>query len=255
MEEKLKEIVKKIKQKKELAGISDSIVEESIIRHIQKSDLFKLKSSEIKILVKLVRAELRKYSGQFQINFKDRLKMLKENRIEDLLKTHVSTQERFDFYPELKKIISGLNIHSILDLACGLNPLALAELGVKYYASDIKEDELEIIEEYFRARDIDGKVFVYDIRKIKDLPLPKADLGLVLKVLDIIEKKSHKLSEEVIKQVDVKYLLLSFPTKKLSGKPMRHPQRRWVENLLMRLGYNFKVFESKNEIFYLIKKL
>lgn len=140
-----------------------------------------------------------------------------------------------------------------MDLACGLNPLALATSGVKYYASDIKEDELILIKKYFEKNKIKGKTFIYDIRKIKQ-DLPKADLCLLFKVLDIIEKKGHKLAEKILKTVECKTILVSFPTKKLSGRPMRHPERKWLEKLLNRLNYPFKIFRSENEIFYLIKK-
>jgi len=247
----IKELIEKVKQKKELFGLSDRIVRESLQKHLgSKKDLRK---SEAKLIVKLTRAELRLLSGQFQASQKERVTLLKENKIQELLETHSSTKERLEFYPQIKKLIASLKIKSILDLGCGLNPLALANKSITYYAADIKQSELTLIKSYFKSKGIKGKTFFYDLRKIKP-NLPKADLCLLLKVFDVIEKRGHKLAEKIINSIDCKYFLISFPTKTLSGKPMRHPQRGWIEQLLNRLEFQFKSLRSPNEIFYLAKK-
>ena len=62
---------------------------------------------------------------------------------------------------ELKEIIKKLNPKSILDLGCGINPLALAEKGVKYYASDINSEDLNIVREFFK----NYKRIINDFRK------------------------------------------------------------------------------------------
>jgi len=61
-------------------------------------------------------------------------------------------------------------------------------------------------------------------------------------------------AEKIIRKIPSQYLLISFSTKTLSGRPMNHPQRGWIEQLTKRLGYGFEIIKSKNEIFYLIKK-
>jgi len=250
-----RQIINKIRKKKELSGIDKSIISELLDSYIKKRNIFlpNLKKPHIKIIVKDIRAELRKYTGRFQKSTKDRVRLLEENKIGALLKTHISTQERLSFYPKLKEKIRNLKVSSILDLACGINPIALSSPKIKYYASDIKKDELNLIKKYFKKKKITGKTFVYDLRKIKP-GLPKADLCLLFKVLDIIEEKGHKLSEKIIKQVPCRYVMVSFPTKKLSGRPMKHPKRIWMEKLLERLSYKYSIFKSSNEIFYLIKK-
>ena len=90
------------------------------------------------------------------------------------------------------------------------------------------------------------------LRKIKS-NLPKADLCLLLKVLDIMGK-NRKVSEEILKKVPCPKILVSFSTKKLSGKSMTRPRRIWFERTLEHLGFPFKKFEIPNEIFYLIDK-
>ncbi|MEI6849641.1 MAG: hypothetical protein WCK29_01255, partial [archaeon] len=176
--------------------------------------------------------------------------------IEELLETHNSTKERLADYPIIKDLILKLNPKSILDLGCGLNPLALLDTikNMEYYASDINENDLELINKYFRLNNIKGKAFVYDLRTIGSEKLPCADLCIIFKVLDIIEKKGHRLAEKILSSVDSKQFLVSFATRKLSNKPMNRPKRGWFEYLLKRLNYSFEILELGNEVIYIIKK-
>lgn len=253
-----KDIINKVKEKKELSGVHDSLVSELVNSQIKKYhlDISNIKKADLKLIVKDVRAELRMYTGRFQLgNPKEREKFLKNRDYDSLLETHSSTKERLEFYPELKKIISDLDIKSILDLGCGLNPLALATPDIKYYASDINEDELQIISKFFTEKKIRGYSFFFDLKKTENLQnLPKADLCLIFKVLDVIEVKDHKLSEKIITSLDCKYIIASFSTMKLSGRRMNYPRREWIEKMLKRLNYKFKSISSSNEIFYIIEK-
>lgn len=200
-----------------------------------------MKKRDYENIVKKVRAELRLVSGRFESTDQD-------------LSSHSSTRERSNFYHHIKKFISKLKAKSILDLGCGLNPIALAKKNVTYYACDINQKNIEFVNNFFKENDLSGKAFYYDLRKI-DSSLPQADLCLLFKVLDVIETKGHKLAEKIILSLNCKYLLISFSTKTLSGRPMNHPQRGWIEKLLERLNYKFQIIKSKNEIFYLVSKL
>ncbi len=250
------DLIKKIKQKPELRGIDDSVVQDSLEKALKKYNLNlqNLNSADARVLIKIIRSDLRNLTGRFRKSIKSRAELLDSLNINGLLRTHTSTAERIEFYPKLNALLKNLKIKSILDLGCGLNPIALASKGVKYYASDINKEELSLIEVFFKKNKIPGKVFICDLRKDDSFSLPKADICLLFKVLDIIEKKSHKLAENIILKSPCKYLLISFATKKLSGKPMNFPERRWLELLINRLGYSYKTFSSNNEIFYLIDK-
>ncbi|MBS3098828.1 hypothetical protein J4462_01300 [Candidatus Pacearchaeota archaeon] len=237
-------LIKKIKEKKELSGISDSVVLDSLDNYLKKYsiNIQKIKHSQIKIIVKEIRANLRKLVGQYQISKK---------QIIENLDSHTSTRERKDFYPKLKKMIEKINPCSILDLGCGLNPLALAEKNIFYYASDINETALSLVEQHFKRNKIKGKIFVYDIRKINN-DLPKADLCLLFKILDILDKN---LAEKIISSVPCDKILVSFATKKLSGKKMSRPIRIWFEKILERNLWKYEKIYSDNEIFYSIEKM
>ncbi len=245
------ELLAKIKQKPELRGIDDSVVSGSLNNYMKKHSLVlpKLKKSQIKIIIKEIRAELRTLVGQFQKS-KKRIEALSD--FQELLKTHLSTAERLSFYPNIKNLFNKLRIKSVLDLGCGLNPIALASPDFQYYASDINLSDLKKVQDFFNKNNIKGKTFVCDLRNISSCPLPLADITLLFKVLDIIEPKGHKLAEKIILHSNSKYILASFATRKLSGKPMNFPRRLWFEKMLSRLSLKFESFSSNNEIFYLI---
>lgn len=250
----LSELIHKIKQKKELAGLSEELVSEIALKYIKKHNLNlnNLSKHNQKPIIKETRAQLRELVGRFEKHTKKRPLFLEKNQINELLKTHTSTSERLANYDEIKAIIASLNVSSILDLGCGLNPIALASPNVYYYALDINKNELDLIKLFFQKNNIKGETILHDLRKAKELP--KADICLAFKVLDLLDKKGHRTAENLINSVNCKYLLISFPTITISGKPMSTPRRFWLENLLIRLSFRFKKFKIGNEIFYLAEK-
>ncbi len=249
-------LIKEIKLKKEFADLPDSLIENMLVQYLEKHSILieNLSAKQSKIIVKDVRSKLRLLTGRFKKTLKNRGEFLEQDSIEELLKTHTSTSERISFYPKLKKIINSLNVNSILDLGCGLNPIALASPEIRYYASDIKKEELEIIERYFKKNKIKGRAFVYDLINSEEV-LPEADLCLLFKVIDVIDpasKKRGRLTENLLLRIPCQKILASFATKKISGQPMKHPKREWFERLLKRLKFDFDILYADNEIFYLI---
>ncbi len=239
-------LISKIKEKKELSGISSKVIESLLEDYVRKHkiNISGLSKKEEKFIIKEIRDILRKYAGRFYKS---------QKHSEEYLEGHLSTSERKEFYPILKKIISKVNPSSILDLACGLNPLAIASKNIFYYASDIDEANLEKIRKYFSENSISGEVFFCDLRNPPD-SFPQADLCLIFKALDIIDDKKHKISENIIRRLNSKITIVSFATKKLSGKKMAFPQRFWFEKMLSRLNLKFRKINSPNEVFYIISK-
>lgn len=249
------ELVNAIKQKKELSGLADKLVTDILENFLKKHKITiqNIPSRDKKIIIKEIRLQLRNLTGRFQKSTKKRVELLEKNKIEELLKTHSSTLERINFYPELKSLIEKLNISSILDIGCGLNPIALASQDIEYYASDINEEDLKLVELFFKKNNIKGKVFFYDISSFSNA-LPRADLCILFKILDIIEKRTHQLAKKILEKIDCSYFLISFATRTLSGKPMKFKKRKWLEFLLKKMNYQYEMLSSDNEIFYLIQK-
>ena len=245
-------LIEKVLEKKELRGLAVQIVRDVIDSYL---DFYNIKLENISerdsiIIIKEVRRKLRTYNARFQRGSNNRTSLVSSRLYNDLLATHASTADRINDYPLLRKELDRRGVKSILDIGCGLNPIALAHSGIKYYAVDIREDEQAIINSFFYQEGISGKTIICDVRK--DLPLvPPVDACLLMNILDVLETKGHKLAEQIITGINARYFFITFSTKTLSKKPMRHPQRGWIERLLTRRGYLWEQVSLSTEILYI----
>jgi 16S rRNA (guanine(1405)-N(7))-methyltransferase len=277
-EEVVDELVAKIKEKKEISGIDNQLVRDQVEKECSKDakllDLLLLgKKAPQRQLLKRVRAELHRVHGSFNDDAKKRKQLLKtyvETKNEDvlieLLKTHTSTAERLDIYESLYHNIFDLTEKptSILDLGCGINPLSLifSKLeSIEYVASDISSDDLALVHKFFSLHEeYAGSTLLLNLFNAKKgnifLGVQPVDICFLFKVFDVIEQsESHKISENIILTVPANWVIVSFPTRTVSGKKMRYPRRGWIEQMLKRLELSYEVLSYSNEIFYIINKL
>ncbi len=277
-EEYIQNLIKVIQQKKELAALSKDFIHDRLLLFFKKETKaaeklkanFNPKSAFYKKTVKSVRADLRRWHGLYHQN-KSKIEELlqrfrknskqRTNLIAQILQEHASTKERSSIYPELYKQIFTISgkPKSIIDVGCGLNPFSYSFMNLKslhYFAYDINQQEISYLQEFFlliETHDFHGKAFVSDFLKEKEYP--SVDIAFLFKVTDLIDQgKGHKNTEEFILRLPVKYVVVSFPTRTMSGKPMTAPRRRWMEWLCTRLEFEYKILEFENEIFYVIEK-
>lgn len=268
-----------IKKKKELRSVADVIVIPLLVHTLKKSkkDFEQIipakrleKSAAAERVIKHVRAVLREKHGMFHLALKDAKKCVDALKdIDDLeghkkiLAMHASTKERLPFYHSFYKRIweETTTPKTLLDLGCGMNPFSYPFLGCKpaYIAVDIDEKECNLIAAYFRKMRVQGTARVFDVQVIKTThslaTFPPVDVCFALKLLDTLEaKKGHTRAEMLIKAINASFIIVSFSTKTVSGKDMRHPERGWIERMLTRLGVTFKKIRFSNEIVYIIKK-
>lgn len=266
----ISEIASKIKQSRKYKDISEELIKSAVEEYLRGNE-----NVDEEIALKDIKAILHKAHGSFRTKDKERIALLKELEenpenseiIDKILETNRSTKERLEIYREVYRKIFAITgkPKSILDLGCGINPVSFVYMDlenpeVKYYACDINESDRDFLEKFFQISKIQGKSEILDLGKIENVKyLPKADLCLMFKLIDVLEeeKEGHKYAEEMIKILAEKarFIVVSFATKTLSGKKMRHPYRGWIERMLDRIGLDFERFESKNEIFYVIKKI
>ena len=272
-------LISEIKRKRELSRLDNKTIKEEIDRQFKINKNLKpifdereysqlKRSKEFEQLFKTIRKNLRKAYGMFQRELIDRETLLNEiKNLKDLeghkriLETHQSTTERLPYYDEIYKKIFAITgqPESILDLGCGLNPFSYPWLNCEpsYYASDISPEDTHFIDEYFEKMDIDGEATpanLNDIEKEDVLAVfPHVDACFMFKVLDAVVTKPT-LAEKLITSIDADWIVVSFSTVTLSGKPMTKKRRLWIEKMSERLGYQFQTFQVPNEIFYLIRK-
>lgn len=281
--ERITFLINDIKKKKELRSINLELVREELFHYLNQNhsaaqfliSSFNTKSEKYKQTIKKVRANLRRKYSLFRSGKKidNPIKRLIHSRslkepetILEILKTNASTRERISFYNELYQKIFKIarKPQIILDLGCGLNPFSISFMKLtrmQYYTYDIDEEEIRNLNLFFdflkkKNKNIGGKAEIRDITKNENITnLPSADICFLFKVTDILDQgKGHKKTEELLKIIPVKYLIISFPRVTMSGKRMNAPRRKWMEWLCQRLGYKYTLLEFPTEIFYVVEK-
>lgn len=267
---KVIELVQKIRQARKYKHLSEELIKSEVESYIKKYP--KYQEYKEKLILKEIKAKLHKIHGSFQIkDTSKRMKLLEELKnnpknllfIEKILETNSSTKERLDIYPELYEKIFELTgkPKSILDLGCGLNPVSFPYMNIRnnitYYAYDISKSDAEFLSKFFEMMKISYETEPVNLSNMENIKLlPKADICFMFKLLDVLEKSGHKYSEEIIKVLaeKCKYLIVSFATKTVTGKPMNYPYRGWIERMLTRIDLNYKILEFESEFFYVIRK-
>ena len=270
-------ILKIIKKSKKYCSLSEEILKKEIKKYFQLNPksikhLEKPKSKKFKEVIKSIKSKIHLVYGSFQTKDKGKRDEYLRNiqGINDytnhdmILSTSVSSKERLNDYKTLYRNIFKITgkPKKIIDLGCGLNPISYPYIGITdliYKAYDIDKDDCKFLNHYFNLMKsytkLKGIADVNDLSSLKEIKkLPRADICFMFKFLDVIESKGHKLSEQIIKTLNCKHLVISFPTKTVSGKKMKHPYRGWIEKMLERIDLEFEKLTTDNEIFYIIKK-
>jgi len=170
-----------------------------------------------------------------------------------MLEKH-AVKERIEFNKELYKKIFSITgkPKKILDLGCGLNPIYFPFKDIYYVAIDINKKVLKKVKNYFRKNKIKGEVFNLDIRDKLLKNIKNVDLILAFKVTDCIKKNELN---DIIKNMETKWFVVSVPTRTVSGRRMNKPRRRGFEKILNSLNYKYDIVRFYNELFYIIKKI
>ena len=246
-----------IQQKKELKGIARSVIALALNTYLKKHRLAltALTPKEEKLLMKEVRSQLRRSTGMFYHSLPQEHLPLTSQLIKALLASHASTTSRTADYPFLRREFTARNVHAVLDLGSGLNPLALAQKGMHYIAIDIREDELALLQHFFKEKGVHGVTLLCDLRHA--LPdVPPVDACLLMNVLEIIEtnKRTHERAAALLSSVHARFFFITFSTRTLSGKRMRFPDRPWFERLLASLGFRWQKHLLSTEVLYIAER-
>ncbi len=286
-DDKKYQLIQSIKSKKELSGLDDDFITLKVDKIFGADHTLKKKfdaakdfsqfcrSKEYESLLKRIRKELRAIYGVFQQEGSNRDGLLKKLRITtdqneknriitSILGSHTSTKERLPYYDEIySKLCSEIKPKIVIDLGCGMNPLAYSYF-VKYnctpkiIASDISKDDMQFLTQCFTTTQIPGKAIALDltkdadIEKLRDL---KGDVTLLLKLLDSLEEARRHISYKIFDAITTPWIIASFPTKSLGGKKnIARAGRTWFERLLGRKEMTWETFSCENELFYVIKR-
>jgi 16S rRNA (guanine(1405)-N(7))-methyltransferase len=182
--------------------------------------------------------------------------------LENILKIHNSTHERLYFYEELYKEIFSFTgkVNSINDLACGLNPISQVLMNLSpatnYFGSDIDIEIVNFLNDLLPLLHIDNSWKIENKDIIDDNILP-ADLTFLFKIIPLLKYQSKISLQELLRRIQSNYIVLSFPTKSLSGEIFGMSEFYYKSFIIpvldsMRL---IKKISFVNEEFYIMERL
>ena len=152
----------------------------------------------------------------------------------EILRQHDSTRERLayldDFYAGIRSVCA--QPHSVLDLACGLNPFALPWMGLpadcRFHAYDIHPARVALLNEFLRLSGHEPLAEVRDV--LVRPPEIEADAAFLFKEAHRMEKRQKGCNRGLWAVLKVKYLFVSLPNRSLDGRrDLRERMRALVE--------------------------
>ncbi len=176
------------------------------------------------------------------------------------MRHHASTRERLpileSFYASTLASLGP--VRSVLDLACGLNPLALPWMPLapdaSYYACDIYADMIAFLNGFFAQAGIRGQACVCDLAA--GAPDEQADLALVLKALPPLDQQTKHAGRDLLRALNVRHILVSFPAHSLGGrgKGMAENYEQRFRSLADAEGWSIERFVFPTELAFLVRK-
>ncbi len=206
-------------------------VSSELVRAIGAQEL--AKGLSLKAAVKATKNKLHQVGGAYQaqrVDYEWALQLLqsaetavdRQASCREIMRLHASTRERLpildDFYQMTLAEIAPPR--SVLDVACGLNPLATSWMplagDVTYVAYDIYGDMLHFLREYMQLAELDGRAEVRDV--VHNPPEEIVDLAILLKTLPCLEQMEKGASVRLLDAIQARHLLISYPVSSLGGR-------------------------------------
>jgi 16S rRNA (guanine(1405)-N(7))-methyltransferase len=178
----------------------------------------------------------------------------------EIMRHHASTRERLpildQFYATTLRALGP--VRAVLDVACGLNPLALAWMPLadecEYHACDIYADMAAFLNGFFQVVGVRGRAEVCDL--VSRPPRVRADLALVLKALPVLEQIDKHAGRDLLRALDAPHMLVSFPARSLGGRGkgmVEHYEERF-RALAAAEGWAIERFVFASELAFLVRK-
>ncbi len=174
-----------------------------------------------------------------------------------LMALHGSTAERLEHIGECyERIFEACGApSSVLDVACGLNPLAFVLPGMPQAALtalDAGQDIAALLNRFFAAAPL-PRAHAESGDAMAALPAGPYDLALVLKFLPLAERIEKGGALRLLRAIPARRVVVSFPTRSLSGRNvgMEKNYSEWFEAL----GFEGEILERfvcGGEVYYVV---
>lgn len=143
-------------------------------------------------------------------------------RCQTILETHSSARERMHLLENYYQAIFSITGQpaKVVDLACALHPFSFPWMGLpketQYYATDINQNFVNLINFYF---ELEGLEPLAELRDIFCNPLEThCDLAFLFKMYHCLEIRKRGAGLQVLKSVKANWVAISFPSQNLVGQ-------------------------------------
>ena len=178
----------------------------------------------------------------------------------EIMAFHASTRERLPVLEDFFQLtLAGLPpIRSVLDVACGFNPLALPWMDLpadtEYIAVDIYQDMMAFIDNFMGLLPINGRTLIADVLEFS---LDReVDLAFILKTIPCLEQIDRDAGWRLLDSLPASHLLISFPVHSLGGRNVGMPANyaaRFEEQVGGK-SWSVRRFEFQTELAFLVSK-
>ena len=217
-----------------LASSKYKSIDVDFIRYIGKQELFKHRN--LKEAIKSTKNKLHQVGGAYQTStpryalWLGELKFAKRSgnqahfleTCQWIMQYHSSTRERLPILEQFySTIFANLPpISSVIDIACGLHPLAIPWMPlsehVQYFAYDIYEDMIGFLNDSLALMPVQGSGKVSDV--IRYCPTQRVDVAFILKAIPCLEQVDKSAGLSLLETINADHLVVSFPAHSLGGK-------------------------------------
>jgi 16S rRNA (guanine(1405)-N(7))-methyltransferase len=173
---------------------------------------------------------------------------------------HSSTRERLpildQFYSTILAYLPPIN--SVIDIACGLHPLAIPWMPLSehahYYIYDIYEDMISFLNHAMALMPVQGSGKTCDV--IHNPPSKEADLAFLLKAIPCLEQVDKSAGIKLLESINADRIVVSFPAQTLGGKNkgmVTNYESRFYE-LVARKPWSIQRFVFPGELVFLVTR-
>ncbi len=177
-----------------------------------------------------------------------------------LMQTHASTRERLPILDEFYRtaLADIAPVRSVLDVACGLNPLAIPFMpladGATYYACDLYSDQADFFNAAFPLLGVSGSAWASDVTQT--IPAQRVDLAMIVKAIPCLQQIDKGIGARLLEGIQADHLLVSYPVHSLGGaaKGMRANYEAQFSELVAGKGWTIRRYDFETELAFLVTK-
>jgi len=267
LREQLDRLVKAVLKSPKYRNVCEDLIKNIGMRELSRQKNFKQ-------AVKSTKNKLHQVGGAYFIKRPDygswleELRVVKKAKREDLfwekcteiMGYHYSTKERLkvldQFYSSIFSMLPP--IRSIMDIACGFNPLSIPKMpvsdGVRYYAYDVYHDLTDFLNGFLKMIGVEGCAETRDV--IQNPPAIHTDLALILYAMPCLEQIDKSAGKKILESIDANFIVVSYPVRTLGGrvKDMREFYQAQFNRLIDGKDWDIERLNFSTEMVFIIWK-